>query len=500
MRKLGFTPALIVALTLMSVISLSRLRAGVIQTYLVLYTHHAVPSNAETAIAEAGGMLVHSYPEIGVAIAKSDNLSFHTNLVSRNGDIFGAAATESYRIHVNDDTARGGGEPPVNVARNTASTGSDNLSGLQWDMKQIHVPEAHAITSGSSSVVVGNIDTGIDYSHPDLAANVDFANSVSCLTGVPDTSPNSWLDENGHGTHTAGIIAAANNGFGIIGVAPNTKIAAIKAGNKAGLFSPEAVVCAFMWAGTHHLQIVNSSYNVDPTLFNCAKSPRQQVIWEAERRAVQFAMQSGSVVVSAVGNYSDNVARPGKQVTGPDDPTPAARRRQLDCTVVPAGVSGVIGVGANGSLGLKSFYSNFGTGVTQVVAPGGDSVLQSSAVSPNGRVLSTWPVALAASCLRQVTDCSASPCTQYCYLQGTSMASAHVAGVAALMMGYSATQADAVVSAIQQKADQLACRDLTVSKAFPSIRSGSQQVCQGDETYNSFFGHGQINALRAVAP
>ena len=64
------------------------------------------------------------------------------------------------------------------AAGSAPATDSDSLSGRQWDMVQIHTPEAHAITGGSPSVVVGDIDTGLDYTHPDLAANVDVAKSV----------------------------------------------------------------------------------------------------------------------------------------------------------------------------------------------------------------------------------------------------------------------------------------------------------------------------------
>src|SRR5213596_2151775 len=118
-------------------------------------------------------------------------------------------------------------------------------------MDQIEAPAARAVNGGSSSVVVGDIDTGLDFTHPDLAPNVDFADSVSCLGGVPNTSPSAWKDDNGHGTHTAGTIAAAANGIGIVGVAPNVKIAGIKAGNAGGFFFPQAVICAFMWAASH---------------------------------------------------------------------------------------------------------------------------------------------------------------------------------------------------------------------------------------------------------
>jgi subtilisin family serine protease len=500
MRPVHFTPALIGAAALISILTnIAPLHAGTVQTYIVLYNHPAVPSDAADLIARSGGELVYSYPEIGVVIARSDDLSFHSKLRARSAGLFGAAATDGLGVHVNDDAARGAGESPVKVTANSATAGSDNLSALQWNMNQIHVPEARALSGGSASVIVGHIDTGIDYAHPDLAMNVDFTNSVSCLSGAPEPSPSAWLDDNGHGTHTAGLIAAANNGLGIIGVAPNTRIAAIKAGNREGLFMPEAAICAFMWAGSHRFPVVNSSYVIDPELYNCRHNPRQQVIWEAERRAVRFAMEKGSLVVSAVGNYSENVARPGKEVTGPDDPTPAARRRQLDCTVVPAAIPGVLGVSANGSRQMKAFYSSYGLGVAQVIAPGGDSVMQRTPLAPNGRVLSTWPSALAEACLRQVSDCSVSPCALYCYVQGTSMASAHVAGVAALLFADGASQSSAVASAIQEKADRQTCVDAIVYRAFPAVNSRAPQTCQGDETRNSFSGFGQVNALRSVA-
>src|SRR5262249_54103467 len=179
------------------------------------------------------------------------------------------------------------------------ATDNDPLSGLQWDMRQIRAPEAHKITGGSRSVLVADIDTGLDFRHPDLAPNIDFANSVSCLTGKPDQSPEAWDDKEGHGTHTAGTIAAATDGVGIRGVAPNVRIAAIRAGDPNGFFFPEAVVCAFMWAGTHHINVTNNSYFADPFYFNCPNDPdarfrdQERAILKAETRAIRFAQNHG---------------------------------------------------------------------------------------------------------------------------------------------------------------------------------------------------------------
>ncbi len=472
--------------------SAAPVHAGAAQTYLVLYNAQAVPADAATTITNAGGTLVYSYDAIGVAIARSDNPSFRDNLL-KDSRVEGAAATAGFATQIENDTTTDG----TAVAPSVPAPGSDNLSGLQWDMNQISAPQARAINGGSPSVVVGDIDTGLDYTHPDLAPNVDDANSVNCVSGVPVPGKVAADDDNGHGTHTAGTIAAAKNGIGIVGIAPNVKIAGIKAGNAAGFFFPEAVVCAFVWAGTHHIQVTNNSYFADPWLFNCRNDPVQRAIWNAERRAISFAMQNGTVVVAAEGNQADDLAHPTQDATSPDDTNPVLRTIHNDCAVVPVEVPGVIGVTADGNLALKSFYSSYGMGTVQVIAPGGDSILQRTAAAPNGRVLSTYPASLFASCIRKVVDPSGAT---YCYLQGTSMASPHVAGVAALVVSRGITSPGAVTAKINNTADPMACpSDMSIYAFFPAVDNGAPQVCQGGTGYNSFNGHGQVNALSAVS-
>src|SRR5207249_2202252 len=109
---------------------------------------------------------------------------------------------------------------------------------------------------------------------------------------------------------------------------------------------------------------------------------------------ISYAISQGVTVVAAEGNQADDLAHPTQDVTSPDDTTPVTRTIHNDCAVVPVEVPGVIGVTANGNLQLKSFYSSYGLGSAQVIAPGGDSRLQVTAAAPNGRVLSTWPAAL----------------------------------------------------------------------------------------------------------
>jgi subtilisin family serine protease len=491
-RRLLLAGSLLLASAPMGV-AVQTAHAGSQQTYLVVYNQNALPAGAAATISRAGGTVVATYGAIGVAVVRSNSTTFRSTLI-RDTSVQGVSATAAFATRLNDGVAA---DTAVTSDTSVPAPGSDSLSALQWDMVQIHSPEARAINGGSPSVTVGDIDTGLDYTHPDLAANVDYAKSAGCVSGVADNSPSAWMDDNGHGTHTAGTIAAAKNGIGIVGVAPNVKIAGIKAGDAAGFFFPEAVVCAFMWAGTHHIQVTNNSYFADPWLFNCKNDPGQRAIWTAERRAIEFAQRNGTVVVAAIGNQADDLAHPTIDSTSPDNTTPVDRRITNACAVVPVEVPGVIGVSGDGNLRMKSFYSSYGVGVTQVVAPGGDSILQRTTAAPNGRVLSTYPAALSDNCRRKVTEGAA----LYCYLQGTSMASPHVAGVAALIVSMGITSPGAVTARINNTADPMPCptpEQVALYAFFPAVDGGAPQTCQGGAGYNSWYGHGQVNALRAV--
>jgi subtilisin family serine protease len=476
------------------------------ENYIVLYKGQSVSPNAAQAIQQAGGTLQYAYDQIGVAIASSSSSSFRDNLLQRDNSVENASPTSGFAVNLNDVESASG--PPAGDLPNAPATDGDTFSGLQWDMKQIKTPAAHAITGGSPAVLVGDIDTGLDYRHPDLRQNVDSADSVNCLGGVPTPGAVAANDDNGHGTHTAGIIAAASNGIGIVGVAPNVRIAGIKAGNADGFFFPEAVVCAFMWAGTHHFDVTNNSYFADPFLFNCRNDPTQRAIWKAEARAIEFAEQQGVTVVAAEGNQFEDTAHPTQDVTSPDDTTPVVRPVTNACVIIPVEVPGVIGVTATGVLRQKSFYSSFGVGVTQLAAPGGDSILQRTATAPNGRVLSTYPADRFCRADRRLVD-PVEPTAVYCYLQGTSMASPHVAGTAALIIsryGDLSSQngkmrPGRVKAYLDQTADPQPCptaAQLALYAPFPGLDDGQPQTCQGGTGYNSWYGNGIANALSAV--
>jgi len=474
-------------------------RAGTMQTYIVLYNAQAVPADAARTITNAGGVFVYAYDAIGVVIARSDSPLFRDTLLA-DSRIENVSSTAGFATRLRDVVTTDA-SAPSQIVPGPPVTDNDSLSPLQWDMVQIHTPEAHAITGGSRDVLVGDIDTGLDYTHPDLAPNVDSANSVNCLTGAPVPGAVAANDDNGHGTHTAGTIAAAANGIGIVGVAPNVRIAGIKAGNAAGFFFPEAVVCAFVWAGTHGFNVTNNSYFADPFYLNCHNDPVQRAIWKAEQRAIRFAMSQGVTVVAAVGNFADDLAHPTMDLQSPDDTTPVARAVHNDCVDIPAEIAGVLGVSAVGNLGRKSFYSSYGLGVVEVAAPGGDSILQQTPAAPNGRVLSTWPsTLLTVTCLpaRRLVDASGAT---YCYQQGTSMASPHAAGVAALVASQGRVKPGQIAATVQLTADPVSCpipTTVSLYAFFPSQNNGAPQACQGSSGSNSWYGKGQVNALSAV--
>jgi subtilisin family serine protease len=216
-------------------------------------------------------------------------------------------------------------------------TGPETFSSLQWGMQMIGAtPNLAHRTATGDGVTVGIIDTGIDSTHPDLAPNFNAALSRNFTTDIPDIdgaceeepdqscSDPATVDEGGHGTHVAGIIAAAYNG--IAGVAPDATLVNLRAGQDSRFFFE--TIAAITYAGENGIDVVNMSLYTDPWLYNC-DSPNDIVEGEvsSEELAEQRMIQQGIIraVDFARGNGVTLVASSATS-------TPTSRRRRGSTT------------------------------------------------------------------------------------------------------------------------------------------------------------------------
>ncbi|RLV08153.1 peptidase S8 [Streptomyces griseocarneus] len=454
---------------------------GPLLSYVVNATaDRATVARVKKAVAAAGGSVVTSYDRIGVVVARSANPGFAQALRAVPG-VQSAGATRTAPITSAATTDFGPPEkvkPPVagspSAARSLAS-GKEPLEDLQWDLPAIKADEAAKINPGSRKVTVGVIDTGVDDTHPDLAPNFSKSQSASCVSGKADTSPGAWRPadpaKDYHGTHVAGTIAAARNGIGVAGVAPNVRLAAIKVSQpRTSSFYAESVVCAFVFAADHGIAVTNNSYYVDPWMFNCADDPDQKAIADSIGRATKYAESKGVVNVASAGNSNFDLAAKELTDTGSPNDTKPPRTRTIDpsvCLDVPAQLPGVITVSATGVKSQKSFYSNYGLGQIDVAAPGGDNRQIPDLPAKDGRILSTLPGG------------------DYGFLQGTSMAGPHVAGVAALLKTtHPRSTPQEIQWILKAQAHNPGCAGAT--------------GCAGTQHVNGFFGYGIVDALSAV--
>lgn len=432
----------------------------------------------EKAVAEAGGVVVQTWPEIGVVVAQSDRAAFRDRVkVTGKNAVESVGATRT--VEVSDRVQgpqvpwgpgasgwkQGGKNKRVDVDEPTTpvpAKAGDAMEAQQWDMQMIGSDRANAITDGSRKVLVGVLDSGIDPQHPDLAPNIDAANSVNCTVGGrPDQTAGGWSPTTSdHGTHVAGTIAAARNGTGIVGVAPNVRLASVKVVNDDGFIYPEYAICGFMWAAQRGMDVTNNSYYVDPFEFWCADQPDQAAVREAMARAVNWSTSRGVVNAAAAGNSGLDLTVNTRDEGSPNDaPAPTPRTINQGCKDIPTQIPGVVTVSSVTQTGQLSYFSNRGLGEIDVAAPG-------------SRILSTLPGG------------------GYGLKSGTSMATPHVAGVLALMKSAHPNLTPAQLTAKLES-------DATPTPCSAPER-GNGAACVGTTARNSYFGTGLVNALKAV--
>lgn len=452
--------------------------AGSEGSYIVLAPEGQGTARAVTALSRAGAQVVADYKQIGVVVARAT--SAQADAVRRAG-VGEVGATDGLGTKIDE------GETVATEGTATASTSAtptdEPLWPYQWDMRAIGVEQAQQVTQGSKDVVVGVLDSGIAAAHPDLAGQVDPSLSASCLGGTTDTSYAAWQPTTSdHGTHVAGTIAAKDDEVGIVGVAPGVTLAAVKVVDDDGYIFPEAAVCGFMWAAQHGFDLTNNSYYIDPWQFNCRNDAEQRAIWTAVQRAIRYSESRGVLNVASAGNSNVDLQHTLTDSSSPDNSTPVTREVTAACLDLPAEAPGVVTVSATGYTNKKSYYSSYGQGVVDVAAPGGDTRVRDYHVSTiSDAVLSTG--------LSNGTPV-------WNWKQGTSMASPHATGVAALALSaHPGLTASGLETYLERTADPLACPE-----GVYDPRPGMDQykaTCTGGEV-NSFYGHGLVDAAAAV--
>lgn len=276
---------------------------------IIFHQRQPLP-NCHAIVQKKGGQIVRELPLVHALVARMPEQGQVLEELSLHPDV----------LLIEDDFQ-------VQTVALPATRIRQQGQSVPWGVERIGAPGAWQVSSGEK-VKVAVLDTGLDASHPDLAANVQ---------GTQNIKFPSWQagDGNGHGTHVAGTIAAVNNNFGVVGVAPRAAIYGVKIFNRLGNGYISDIVGGLDWALKNKMQVINMSFG----------TTRPSTALE---NAVRSCVQAGMVLVAAAGNE-------GKE----------------NSVMYPARYPGVIAVSAVNQKDNLASFSSRGPEVT-VAAPGVD--------------------------------------------------------------------------------------------------------------------------------
>jgi len=432
------------------------------QSFIIMANSNSLPNGLEQRVNAAGGTITRLIPEIGLAVATSSNPNF-ASAASRIPGV--QTAMPNVTLQWIDPTHQ------VAIEWTTASVGNPPFSGsadfffdLQWGHAAIEAPAAWAVGARGAGARVAVLDGGFDLNHPDLVPNINFELSQNFVEG--ESLQYGLPGPFSHGSHVAGTIAAAQNDFGTIGVAPDAELVLVKVLGDAGSGTFADVISGIVYAANVDADVINMSLGAtlpkrgiyDDDGNRVAGANEVAALLTAISRATTYAYQQGTTVISSAGNSGLN------------------SNQTADLVHIPSQSTHVISISATAPIGWATdplnidldnlaSYSNYGLSHIAFAAPGGDFVYPGNeACVVAGLSRPCWVFDLVFSTGNQSWYWSA----------GTSMASPHAAGVAALIIGANGgpMHPAQVEAALRASADDL-----------------------GQPGKDAFYGHGRVNAF-----